>query len=129
MFSKGGYITTTGRIQNYNNIKIVSISKPETFLEALAEAKAEEGDLKKEIIIKQLMLQEFQRKTLRQIKYILGRFRQKVSAIETPVSSGEWKLQTTKDSVEQGCIDENIRQFEQVCNTPLLREEQIQLLG
>jgi hypothetical protein len=49
--------------KNCNNIKNLAPTKRKLFLETIAEARAEEGDLKKETVKKQLMIQEHQRAT------------------------------------------------------------------
>jgi Reverse transcriptase (RNA-dependent DNA polymerase) len=98
-------------------------------LESLAEARAEEEDLTKENILKQLIQHEIQRNMFRRIRSILGQFSKKVNAIEVQNSDGEWTLMTGKEDIENGCIAENIRRFTQAANTPPLQPLQISLLG
>jgi hypothetical protein len=82
--------------KNYNILKKTAKQKRWNFIEHLAEIKALEGNNKKERILKQLILHESQRSTSRNIKGVLGKYRQGVTAIEVPVANGEWELRTKK---------------------------------
>jgi hypothetical protein len=113
----------------YNSIKKQAPEKRRLFLETLAEAKANEGDLTQENILKQLLRQEEQRSIFKKIKAILTKFRQRVVAVEVPNEVGGWDLKTTKLDIEQGCIDENIRRFSQANSTPPLLQHTVQSLG
>jgi hypothetical protein len=65
----------------------------------------------------------------RSIKGVLAKYRQGVTAVEAPDDDGSWKIRTTKQEIEAGCIEENIRRFTQAYNTPPLQPQQIELLG
>jgi Reverse transcriptase (RNA-dependent DNA polymerase) len=113
----------------YNVIKKQAKERRITFLETLAEARAEEGDLVKENILKQLIDQEIQRNMFRRIRSILGQFRKKVTAIEVATIDDCWELRTEKEDIERGCIEENIKRFTQAGGTPPLHTSQTALLG
>jgi hypothetical protein len=115
--------------KTYNIVKNRAPEMRKLFLETLAEARAEEGGLTKETILKQMIQQENQRRTFRRIKWVLRRFRQKLTAIEVPVNDGQWEVRTSKEEIEQGCIDENVRRFSQANNTAPMQANQIELLG
>jgi hypothetical protein len=72
---------------------------------------------------------EQQRSMFRKIKYILGEIRQGVTSIEAPDANGNWILQTNKDKIEEGCIEENKRRFTQSSQTPPLKDKQVEILG
>jgi hypothetical protein len=97
----------------YYALKKEADMKRNLFLEELAEAQALEGNYKKEAILRKLILIENQRAMFRKIKMILGKCRQGISAIESPNELGIWELQTEKERIEYGCIEENIRRFTQ----------------
>jgi hypothetical protein len=78
--------------RTYNIIKNQATSKRKIFLETLAEAKANEEDLSTENILKQMIQREELPAVFRKIKSVLGKFRQRVQAIETKNIDGEWEL-------------------------------------
>jgi hypothetical protein len=95
----------------------------------LAEAQSINGHIRKEKILRQLIILEHQRAMLRKIKFVLGKVRQGVTAIESPNQLGDWELQTTKELIEIGCINENKRRFTQANGTPPVHQDQVELIG
>jgi hypothetical protein len=79
--------------------------------------------------LKQLLVRESQQELSRKLKSV---FRSKgggVKVIEAPTEAGTWELQTSKENIEKGCIDKNIRRFTQANHTPSLQIDQYHLLG
>jgi hypothetical protein len=52
-----------------------------------------------------------------------------VRLIEVQTESGNWEVQSSKEQIEVGCLDENTRRFTQANHTPSLQRDQITLLG
>jgi Reverse transcriptase (RNA-dependent DNA polymerase) len=113
----------------YNEFKKVAVLMRQSFLEELAQAQAEQSGVKQASIVKQLKLREQQRELGRKVKYILGKKRVGLTAVEAPDRSGQWVLVNDKEAVELGCIKENISRFTQANNTPALLRDQVELLG
>ncbi len=113
----------------YNLLKSQAQTLRQGFLEDLAAAVSERGNGNKEKILKQLKMNESQRLLSRKIKFILGRQRQGVSAIEHQNHQGMWEISTDKRTIEEECVQENIRRFTQALDTPSLRSDQIDILG
>jgi Reverse transcriptase (RNA-dependent DNA polymerase) len=115
--------------QNYREQKKQADAKRQSFLEQLAETKADEGNFRKEKILRQLIQLEHQRSMFRKIKVALGKMRQGVTTIEAPDADGNWVLYINMDDIEKGCIEENKRRFTQASQTPPLQDKQIEILG
>jgi hypothetical protein len=69
-------------------------------------------------IILQLRHREQQKALSQKLKTIFGNKRAGVTMVETPSEDGTWELQTERESIETGCIEENIRRFTQANQTP-----------
>jgi hypothetical protein len=76
-----------------------------------------------------LVRRETQQNQSRRLKLIFGEKPKGVLTIETPSADGVLVMETDKDKIEQGCIDENIRRFTQANQTPSLQSDQVELLG
>jgi hypothetical protein len=113
----------------YNLLKLQAHELRHSFLEDLAEALSDNGKGKKASIVKQLTLHESQRQLSRKIKFTLGRQRHGVSAIEFQNQQGHWEISTDKQTIENECMNENIRRFTQALDTPSLQPTQIDLIG
>jgi hypothetical protein len=115
--------------KTYNAIKLNSESHRRTYLQDLAILKSGQGQQPSAGILKQLITRERQQEQSRKLKYIFKKRGAGVMAIETQTPSGKWELQTTREEIEKGCMEENIRRYTQASHTPSMQRSQIDLLG
>jgi hypothetical protein len=80
-------------------------------------------------MLKQLLVRESQQDLSRKLKFVFKAKGGGVKFIEVQSLSGDWTIQASKDNIEAGCIEENIRRFTQTNHTPSLQQQQIELLG
>ena len=115
--------------KEYYQIKKKAHKLRGTFLDRKAEAIAEEKDMKKATIIKQMKHREQQRISSRAIRHTLKKVRGgAVMKVEINVN-GQLKELTTKQEIEQACIDEHEKNFSQTFNTPPMQPPLRELLG
>ncbi len=113
----------------FRQLKLQAPLKRSQFLEELAAANAIANNTDYESTLKQILDREHIKSTFAKIKYVFQSQRSSVTQIETPDSDNNWTIKSTKQEVEQGCMDENTRRFTQASNTPLMHPDQISLLG
>ena len=114
----------------YREAKKTHIQKRITHLEDLAKAKALQGDVKAESILKNMKHQEQQRKSARAIKWMNGKYQKRKGITKVAVSTDHGEQEAvTKDAIENGCLDEAHRRFTQASNTPMFREPLRTALG
>ena len=120
----------TAAYQDEKRLAKASEGKRQSWLETLAEARAEEGNLTQEQEIKNMLRREEQRKTARIIKRVNGKLRSgSVTSVVAPNSSGEWEEVTTKEGIEKALLEENERRFNQARDTPFLVPPLADLVG
>jgi hypothetical protein len=113
----------------YSDLTKNALQKRYSFLETFSDAYKITRNTTKERALRKLMIQENQRISFINIKGTLRKYRQGVTAVETPDNIGTWTLRIEKQEVEQSCIEENLRRFTQANNTLPLLPDQIELLG
>ena len=98
------------------------------YLERKAQDIADESGTDATNVYKQLMQRESQRLAARRVKYTLRKLKGgSVTRIEVPMANNQWREVTSKQGIEHGCIQENIKKYRQTEDTPCminpLREE------
>ena len=92
-----------------------------TWLESLAEARAEAGTLSKAQEILNMRKREDQRRTARIIRWVNNKLRAgSVTAVVAPDAHGNWVEVSDKEGIERALIHENMRRFNQARSTPFL---------
>jgi hypothetical protein len=97
----------------------------QTFLEGLADAQAKVGNLDKEKQLRALIHREHQRMDGRKIKAIFKPTLHKELLEVEVLEQDQWQTYSTKEEVEQACLDENVRKFTQAHNTPFYKNAQL----
>jgi Reverse transcriptase (RNA-dependent DNA polymerase) len=127
------YETASTRLRqeflHYNTIKASASEIRLHFLEDLAATKALTEGLQRTTVLKQLLLREKQRELGRKVKFIQEKKRVGLTIAEIPDNDGVWTIQTEKEVIERGCMQENIARFTQANQTPSLLPDQVDLLG
>ena len=112
-------------IDSYKNI---TVKKAKEYrrkeIWAKAEAVAEEGKTDMAQEYQNLLLREKQREAARAIKAVNHRLgRQGVTSVKAPIGpNGEWEETHDKETIEQACLEENARRFQQAQDTPFMVE-------
>ena len=89
-----------------------------TYLECKAHDIADKSGTDSTIMYTQLMQRESQQLAVRQIKYTLKRIREgSITWIKIHNRENEWQEVTSKEGIEKGCIQENIKTYHQTENT------------
>ena len=117
----------------FNEFKLLkknSATERTHYLQDLAMSKAAVSGKLQEKVILELKQREHIRTVFRKIRYASAYQRVGTTQVETTSTSvGSTILHTTKESIEQACMNENIRRFTQSYGTPSLLPDQIDLLG
>ena len=101
-----------------------------TFLEQRATAMAEVSNSNKESIYRQLILQETQRKVARKIQMLnKEKLSTGVTKVETMRPDGSRETHSSKEEIEEICMEENRQKFLQTNDTPCMQEPLNSLLG
>ena len=101
-----------------------------TFLEQRAIAIAESSGAEKQNIYKQLILQETQRRVARKIRLLnKSKLSTGITKVETMGPDGNRETHSSKEEIEEICMEENKQKFLQTNNTPCMQEPLFSLLG
>ena len=113
----------------YKVVKANAEQTRKSFLEKLAEDKASELGLETHTVLKQLQQREQQRSLGRQLNRIKGGTKKGLSKLQVLQDDGQWVTVTDKMEIEQECMAEGKKRFEQAMDTACLSPDQIALLG
>jgi hypothetical protein len=114
----------------YHTGKRVHKERRTTFLESLAQARAQATGGTSENQLRMMIHHETMRNSFRQIKYALGTLnRSGVTSVKEPQPDGSVIEYTAKEDVEQACMRENERKYTQTERTPCLRAPLLQEIG
>jgi predicted lipid carrier protein YhbT len=99
-------------------------------LEKKAKAIGKETNTDHQTVIKQIIKREKQREAARRIKLTLHKIRKGgVTKVEVELENGDIDEITTKQGIEEACMEENKKKFKQTEQTPCMQEPLRQLLG
>jgi hypothetical protein len=105
-------------------------STRQSWLLALCEARAAEGNTTKEAELQNRIRIEDQRRTARVIKRVNGKLRSgSVTSVVAPDKDGRWREVTEKEDIEMALLEENERRFTQAADTPFLQDPLLRLVG
>ena len=91
---------------------------------------AEVSNSNKESIYRQLILQETQRKVARKIQMLnKEKLSTGVTKVETMRPDGSRETHSSKEEIEEICMEENKQKFLQTNDTPYMQEPLFSLLG
>ena len=101
-----------------------------TYLERKATNIAEETGNEQDNVYKQLINREAQRLAARRIRFTLRKLRGGgITRIEVQDQEGNWQEKTTKETIESGCMEENIKKYRQTENTIGMQHPLRNILG
>lgn len=101
-----------------------------TFIEALANARAEKQGNNAATTLRQMYTWEKQRHSARAIKNTLAQFHGGgVTKIAVTLPDGSIEEHTTKEDIEKACIEENLKKFSQTFDTPCMTEPLLPDIG
>ena len=101
-----------------------------TFIEGLAQARAQLNDTTQADELRKMRRIEEQRRSARVIKFVNQKLtRGGISSVLAPMEDGTWVEMTTKEDIEQACLDEDERRFNQARDTPFLQEPLFSAVG
>jgi endonuclease/exonuclease/phosphatase family metal-dependent hydrolase len=114
----------------FNNYKKNPKSQRANYLEKLASSYSIHNNIEYASAIKNIIKREYMKDTFKKISNTLKPSRVGVSKIEIPApNSNQWQLVTTKDEIELGCIQENVRRFTQANHSPAMQPSAVELIG
>ena len=114
---------------DYYKLKKDAHKLRDTHLDKLAEAVAEEKEVNKSSIIKQLKHREAQRTAARSIRFTLKKLKGgSVTKVEVTKNGQNVEL-TNELDIFQACAEENNQKYHQTDNTPCMQEPLFSLLG
>jgi hypothetical protein len=117
-------------ITNYRFEKRNALEYRETWLEGVASARAETGNLSAAQEMRNLLLREKQRSDARQIKYaISSQERRGLHSIEIQNSDGQWQELSAKSDIEEALFRELAARFNQASSTPFAVEPLLSSVG
>jgi len=100
------------------------------FLEQRATAMAESSNRDKQSIYRQLILHETQRRVARKIRMLNNdNLSSGVTKVDTMLPDGSRETHSTKEEIEEICMEENKQKFLQTNDTPCMCEPMFSLLG
>jgi hypothetical protein len=110
-------------LEEYWTFKKTARQTRNTFLEKKARELGKEKKVKQQTIMKQLIIREKQREASRRIKATLNKVRKGgITTVNILTPQGDTIELTTKQDIEQACMDENKAKFLQTQHTPCMRE-------
>jgi hypothetical protein len=117
--------------QSSKNLRKNAQESRTNYLHDLASAKAISTGKTHAHMIQEIKQREHIQAVFRKIKYASATTRVGLTQVETSASSesGTTITHTSKEMIEQACMNENIRRFTQAYHTPSLQSDQIALLG
>ena len=99
--------------KTYWEVKKDATNHRATYLEAKANDQAEEQGNNSDNVYRQLINREAQRLAAQRVRATLKKMRGGgVTRIEVMDDNGIWQERTTKEEIENGCIDENIKKIQ-----------------
>ena len=117
-------------MKTYKAQKKVAQSLRTSFLQGLADAMAEEKNTEVEKILKQLNTHERQRTSARRIKATLGKLHGgSITKVDIEHGDGSIEEITTKEGIEEACMNENENKYRQTQMSPFMKEPLLSDIG
>ena len=117
-------------MRKYKEQKKVAQALRTSFLQGLADAMAEEKNTEMEKILKQLATHERQRTSARRIKAILGKLHGgSITKVDIEKEDGSIEEITTKEGIEEACMQENEYKYRQTQQSPFMQEPLLSDIG
>jgi hypothetical protein len=117
-------------VTNYRFEKRNALEYRETWIEGVASARAETGNLSAAQEMRNMLLREKQRSDARQIKYVISsQERRGLHSIEIPTPDGNWQELSTQKDIEEALFQELAVRFNQAASTPFAVEPLLSSVG
>ena len=121
--------TLSQAFTNYKHARTQADSLRKDFLPSLAQARSERNNSDPDTELQNLLRIENQRRVARNVKRMRGKLGSPPTTQVYVTENGIRRLVTSKEDIEQVCIDENDARFSQSSDTPFMQSPMVDILG